>query len=157
MKIQKLISDDPTTGLKRRATVSQIQYIDFVNGEMKLKTKVEYGTVTNGVPQVIPDLEKVVWIDISNRNKITNDGTIIDRDYALSVTTLSPSDGRYDPENPDYVEGADYEQEIDAELQALQEAGHPQFDRWWGFVNSQTIEDGLENTLTIFDRLGKFN
>ena len=157
MKIQKLISDDPTTGLKRRATVTQIQYIHFETGEMKLKTKVEYGTVSGGKAQIIPDLEKTVWIEISNTNKITASGQIIDRDYALTQTALSPSDDRYDAESPNYVEGADYEQEIEAELQALLDAGFNQFDRWWQFVDSQTIEDGLENTLTIFDQLGKFN
>lgn len=128
MKIRVQISNHPDLDLPRFVELVSIQFMHFIWGSAKFQMQV--ATETAEGKNI--GLNKEVWTDIDNVNKVDQNGMVInEKTY---------------PKNENETD-----QEYQDRLQALKDAGTPEFDFWWVSSNQISMEQAIIQGIELMD------
>lgn len=142
MILKTKISDNPVLKIARYVQVLRIEYMDFITGEAKILFR-----LTHESKGVEVGITKDIWAVISNKNKVTSSGVVV------NTKNLKPVKVK-DKDNNDRDETA---QEYKDRLDRMKKEGTREFDFWWENGKDQNLEHALTNGILLLDTLKYFD
>lgn len=136
MQIRVAISNHPNPSLNalRFVELISIQFMHFRWSSAKFQMEVIVeDTEGNNL-----NLNRIVWTEIDNNNKVDANGMVInEKTY---------------PKNEE-----ESDEDYQARLQALKDAGTPEFDFWWTVSNQISMEQAIIQGIQLMDFNGLFD